>query len=91
MKYIDPSYIIRSAPANANDSLFCNLLAQNAVHAAMAGRTGFVVGNWNSQFILLPLSMVIQQRKKISIEGELWSNVLETTGQPKNFINQPNK
>jgi 6-phosphofructokinase 1 len=87
LKYIDPSYIIRSAPANANDSLFCNLLAQSAVHGAMAGRTGFVVGYWNSQFILLPISMAIQQRKKISIEGELWSNVLETTGQPKNFLN----
>lgn len=87
MKYIDPSYIIRSAPANANDSLFCNLLAQNAVHGAMAGRTGFVVGYWNSQFILLPISKATDQRKKISTEGELWSNVLETTGQPKNFIN----
>jgi 6-phosphofructokinase 1 len=91
LKYIDPSYIIRSAPANANDSLFCNLLAQNAVHGAMAGRTGFVVGYWNSQFILLPISMTIHQRKKISTEGELWSNVLETTGQPKSFINQTTK
>jgi 6-phosphofructokinase 1 len=91
LKYIDPSYIIRSAPANANDSLFCNLLAQNAVHGAMAGRTGFVVGYWNSQFILLPISMTIHQRKKITTEGELWSNVLETTGQPKSFINQTNK
>jgi 6-phosphofructokinase 1 len=91
LKYIDPSYIIRSAPANANDSLFCNLLAQNAVHGAMAGRTDFVVGYWNSQFILLPISMTIHQRKKISTEGELWSNVLETTGQPKSFINQTNK
>ena len=87
LKYIDPSYIIRSAPANANDSLFCNLLAQNAIHGAMAGRTGFVVGYWNSQFTLLPIAMAIKQRKKISIEGELWSNVLETTGQPKQFKN----
>lgn len=87
IKYIDPSYIIRSAAANANDSLFCNLLAQNAVHAAMAGRTGFVVGYWNSRFILLPVNLAIQQRKRISVEGELWSNVLETTGQPKSFMN----
>jgi len=83
LKYIDPSYIIRSSAANANDSLFCNLLAQNAVHAAMAGRTGFVTGYWNTQFTVLPIPMAVKQRKRISIEGELWSNVLETTGQPK--------
>jgi 6-phosphofructokinase 1 len=87
LKYIDPSYIIRSAEANANDSVFCNLLAQNAVHAAMAGRTGFVVGFWNSQFITIPIDVAVKTRKKISIEGELWSNVLETTGQPKQIFN----
>jgi 6-phosphofructokinase 1 len=87
LKYIDPSYIIRSAPANANDSLFCNLLAQNAVHAAMAGRTGFVVGYWNAQFTILPIPMTVKKRKKLSTEGELWSNVLETTGQPKKLFN----
>ena len=87
MKYIDPSYIIRSAPANANDSLFCNLLAQNAVHAAMAGRTGFIVGYWNAQFTIVPIPVAVKERKRISIEGELWSNVVETTGQPKKFCN----
>ncbi|MBN1951512.1 MAG: ATP-dependent 6-phosphofructokinase [Bacteroidales bacterium] len=87
MKYIDPSYIIRSAPANANDSLFCNILAQNAVHAAMAGRTGFVVGYWNSRFTLLPIPMTVKDRKRISLEGVLWNNVIETTGQPKKFCN----
>jgi 6-phosphofructokinase 1 len=87
LKYIDPSYIIRSSPANANDSLFCNLLAQNATHAAMAGRTGFVVGYWNAQFTILPIPVSVKKRKRISIEGELWSNVLETTGQPKKLFN----
>lgn len=85
LKYIDPSYIIRSSEANANDSLFCNLLAQNAVHAAMAGRTGFVVGNWNSQFTIIPIETAVAQRKEINIEGEVWSDVLETTGQPYTF------
>ena len=82
IKYIDPSYIVRSAPANANDSKFCNLLAQNAVHAALAGKTDFVVGYWNNEFTLLPISMAVAKRKKIDIEGELWWNVLEATGQP---------
>lgn len=87
LRYIDPSYIIRSAPANANDSKFCGLLAQNAVHAAMAGRTDFVIGHWNNNFNLLPIPMAVSERKKIDTDGELWWNVLETTGQPARMVN----
>jgi 6-phosphofructokinase 1 len=87
IKYIDPSYIIRSAPANANDSKFCNLLAQNAVHAALSGKTDFVIGFWNNQFTLMPIEMVVAKRKKIDVEGELWWNVLEATGQPISMKN----
>ena len=87
IRYIDPSYIIRSIPANANDSKFCNLLAQNAVHAALAGKTDFVMGFWNNQFTLMPIPMVTMQRKKIDVEGELWWNVIEATGQPISMKN----
>jgi 6-phosphofructokinase 1 len=88
LKYIDPSYIIRSAPANANDSKFCGLLAQNVVHAAMAGKTDFVIGNWNNFFTLLPIPVAVSKRKIIDTEGELWWNVLETTGQPVSMVNK---
>ena len=88
LKYIDPSYIIRSAPANANDSMFCGLLAQNAVHAAMAGKTDFVIGHWNNVFTLLPIPVSVSVRKQIDMEGELWWNILETTGQPSSMINK---
>jgi 6-phosphofructokinase 1 len=87
IRYIDPSYIIRSAAANANDSKFCNLLAQNAVHAALAGKTDFVIGNWNNVFTLLPIPLATSQRKKIDTKGELWWNVLESTGQPTSMKN----
>jgi 6-phosphofructokinase 1 len=87
LKYIDPSYIIRSAPANANDSMFCGILAQNAVHAAMAGKTDFVVGHWNNLFTLLPIPISVSIRKRIDIESELWWNILETTGQPNSMKN----
>jgi 6-phosphofructokinase 1 len=87
IRYIDPSYIIRSTPANANDSKFCSLLAQNAVHGALAGKTDFVVGFWNNLFTLMPIPMVISKRKKIDVEGELWWNVLEATGQPVSMKN----
>ena len=87
IKYIDPSYIIRSSPANPNDSKFCNLLAQNAVHAALAGKTDFVIGFWNNNFTLMPIEMVVAKRKKIGVDGELWWNVLEATGQPISMKN----
>jgi 6-phosphofructokinase 1 len=90
LKYIDPSYIIRSAPANANDSKFCGLLAQNAVHAAMAGKTDFVVGHWNHLFTLLPIPIAVSEKNRIDMNDELWWNVLETTGQPVSMINDHN-
>lgn len=91
IKYIDPSYIIRSAPANSNDSKFCNQLAQNAVHAAMAGKTAFVVGHWNAAFTILPIKAAVKERKKINLESELWWSVLESTSQPTRMLNDPNE
>ncbi len=88
IKYIDPSYIIRSTAANANDSKFCSQLAQNAVHAALAGHTDFVVGYWNNVFTLLPTSLAISARKKINLDSELWWSVLEATGQPADMRNK---
>jgi 6-phosphofructokinase 1 len=83
LKYIDPSYIIRSQPANPHDSALCLLLGHNAVHAAMSGRTNMVVGLWNHQFTHVPIGMATSARKKIDPDGWLWSSVLASTGQPR--------
>ena len=82
VKYIDPSYIIRSAPANANDSRYCNRLAYHVVHGAMAGKTKFVIGIVHDRFVYLPITDVTKKRKKIDMEGEFWFGVLQSTGQP---------
>ena len=82
LKYIDPSYIIRSAPANASDSIFCNRLAYQAVHGAMAGKTRFVVGVVHNRLVYLPITAVTGRRKKIDLEGEFWFAALQSTGQP---------
>ena len=81
IKYIDPSYIIRSVPANANDSVYCGFLGQGAVHAAMAGRTDMVVAQVMGKYVHLPLELVTQKRKRINIHSEFWRTVLESTGQ----------
>lgn len=82
LKYIDPSYLIRSAPANPSDSLFCARLAHNAVHAAMAGKTGLLIGYWHGRMTHLPFAALEGETKTIDPQGELWRNVLGTTGQP---------
>jgi 6-phosphofructokinase 1 len=81
LKYIDPSYIIRSQPANPHDSGLCLLLGHNAVHAGMSGRSNMVVGFWNHQFTHVPIAMATSARKKIDPEGWLWGSVLASTGQ----------
>ncbi|MGQ9661580.1 MAG: ATP-dependent 6-phosphofructokinase [Kiritimatiellia bacterium] len=82
VRYIDPSYLIRSAPASADDSVFCFQLGENAVHAAMAGRTGTIISLWNSYFVHVPMAVAVAQRKRIDPRGSLWQSVLDNTGQP---------
>ena len=87
VKYIDPSYIIRSVPANPEDSIFCVLLGQNAAHAAMAGCTKALVSSWNNQFTYVPIAAAIQKRKSVDPMGMLWRTVLQATGQPASMKN----
>ncbi len=82
IKYIDPSYIIRSIPANAYDNAYCSHLAHNAVHAGMAGKTGIIVAMCHRAHVHLPLSLIANKRKKVNVTSELWRGVLECTGQP---------
>ena len=81
LKYIDPSYMIRSLPANANDNVFCSFLGRDAVHAGMAGKTKLLIGRWNNQFVHIPMSASAGKRKKIDPKGKLWLSVLGATGQ----------
>ncbi len=85
MKYIDPSYLIRSVEANPYDSVYCLRLAQNAVHAAMAGRTEMVIGRWRGRYVHIPMQLSVSHRNQVAPDGDLWLAVLEATGQPRIF------
>ncbi len=87
LKYIDPSYTIRSAPAIPTDSIYCSSLGQNAVHAAMAGKTGLVVGYWNGTFTHVPIEAVVSERKKIDPDSQFWLHVIQSTSQPASLKN----
>jgi 6-phosphofructokinase 1 len=81
IKYIDPSYMIRSLPANANDRVFCNFLGRNSVHAGMAGKTSMLIGHWNNQFVHVPMKVIADKRKQVDPKGSLWRTTLGATGQ----------
>ncbi|HNY63940.1 MAG TPA: ATP-dependent 6-phosphofructokinase [Deltaproteobacteria bacterium] len=81
LKYIDPSYVVRSVVANASDSIFCGLLAQMAVHAGMSGKTDMLIGLWNNRYVHIPIALSVEKRKKIDVNGALWMAVRESTGQ----------
>lgn len=81
LKYIDPSYMIRSVRSNTNDDLLCGLLARSAVHAGMTGRTKMLVGLCNNHFVHIPMEATVGKRRQMDCRGDMWMSVLETTGQ----------
>ena len=86
LKYFDPSYLIRSLPANCGDSLLCSQFGRNAVHAAMAGKTDVVIGLWYNVFVHVPIPRAIETKRRMAPNGELWASVLAATGQPRCFL-----
>lgn len=85
LKYMDPSYHIRSVPASPADSVYCWNLARNAVHAALAGNTNMLIGRWHGHFVHVPMPLATRFRKQVDTAGDLWAAVVESTGQPHSF------
>jgi 6-phosphofructokinase 1 len=86
LRYIDPSYTIRSVPADGEDSFLCDLYARNAVHAAMAGKSGILIGLVHDVFVHVPIDLLASQTKRLETGGPIWQSVLATTGQPAEFV-----
>lgn len=87
LKYIDPSYQVRASVTNANDSIYCERLGNNAVHAAMAGKTKCVVGLVHDKYVYLPIKMVTRKRNIVDPESSIWRDTLDATGQPILMVN----
>lgn len=85
LKYIDPSYAIRSVPASPSDSVYCWNMARNAVHAAMAGNTEMLIGRWHGRFVHVPMQLATRSRKQVDPGDDVWTSVIEATGQPRQF------
>lgn len=87
LKYIDPSYIIRSSKADPIDSAYCSRLGSLAVHAGMAGMTSVLVTLVNDRFVYLPIDIAVSKRNHVDTEGSLWRDVIEATQQPVSMRN----
>jgi len=85
LKYIEPSYMIRSVPASPQDRIYCMRLGQAAVHAAMAGKTGLIVARWHSTYVHVPIAVATSARRTVDPGKDIWLSVLESTGQPARF------
>jgi 6-phosphofructokinase 1 len=85
MRYFDPSYIVRSSPDSAEDTILCDQFARHAAHAAMAGKTGLVIGLLHDRFIHVPIEILTSQQKRLDPDSPVWSAVLSATGQPHRF------
>jgi 6-phosphofructokinase 1 len=83
LKYIDPSYYIRSVPANSRDRIISDMMGRHAVHAAMAGKTELLIGNMHNQYIHVPIETAVRDKKQVDTEGDTWSSVVRLTRQPR--------
>jgi 6-phosphofructokinase 1 len=82
IKYIDPSYVVRSVAANSEDNIFCSNLARYAVDAAMCGKTDMMIGYWHGVFVNVPLKAIQGMKKRVNPDRQLWMGVLAATEQP---------
>ena len=83
VKYIDPSYVIRSVPANAYDRVLASQMGRMAVHAAMAGKTDTLIGSWSNELIHVPIRTATMTKKRLGTTSDMWMGVLSSTGQPR--------
>ncbi|KNE66306.1 hypothetical protein AMAG_10533 [Allomyces macrogynus ATCC 38327] len=53
-----------------------------AVHAAMAGKTDLIIGQVHDEFVYIPIPKAVERRKKVDITSVLYQTLLDNTGMP---------
>jgi 6-phosphofructokinase 1 len=77
-----PRHHIRAVAANAHDRIFCERLGALSVDNALAGYTDFMVSEWLTEFVLVPLSLMGDWKKGVDLRSMFWKQVISSTGQP---------
>jgi hypothetical protein len=78
----EPRHLLRAIRPSASDVIFGHRLGTLAVDNAMAGFTDFMVSQWVTEYVLVPLELVTLGRKRVPESGIFWRSVLSNTGQP---------
>jgi 6-phosphofructokinase len=81
----EPRHLLRSLEPSAADIVFGQRLGCLAVDNAMAGFNDFMVSQWMTEFVLVPLELVVLGRKRVPPKGIFWRSVLASTGQPSDL------
>ena len=81
----EPRHLIRAIPPSSSDIIFANRLGSLAVDCAMAGYTDFMISQWLTEYVMIPLDLVVLGKKRIPKEGIFWKSVIANTGQPANL------
>jgi len=76
-----PGYLIRAVPPSAEDIIYAERLGDLAVDNALAGYTDFMTSQWQTHFVLVPLSLVMRVRRRVLTSGPFWREVVASTGQ----------
>ena len=66
---------------NINDVAFGIRLGTMAVDMALGGYTDCMVSQWLTEYVAVPLKLVVLGRKQMPKEGIFWKTVITKTGQ----------
>ena len=78
----EPRHILRAISPSCSDTIMGNRLGTLAVDNALAGYMDFMISQWLTEFVLVPLELVILGKKRIPTSGIFWKSVTTKTGQP---------
>ncbi len=77
----EPRHLLRAIPPSCLDIIFGQRLGTLAVDNALAGFTDFMISQWLTEYVLVPLELASLGRKRIPQEGIFWKSVLAKTRQ----------
>jgi len=79
----EPRHLIRAIAPTGSELIFGHRLGTLAVDTAMAGYTDCMISQWLTEYVVVPLSLVVLGRKRVPVDGMFWRSVIAGTGQPE--------
>jgi len=82
----EPRHILRAIRPSCSDVIIGHRLGTLAVDNAIAGYSDFMISQWLTEYVLIPLQLVVLGRKRIPPKGIFWTSVRAKTGQPVSMV-----